>query len=230
MQIKVAAETLDYIQTVIKTAQIVGIDNVIIEPGRIRGMDEARTVVLLQDENVPEMEFDSIGLNRTSVLLSRIALVKNQNRFAVEATIDDDKEFVRALLIKAKGTNIDYRCANPATIQAPRVINDEIVADVSLTTEAVEMLHRGVVAMGNVEIVTITSDKRGISFALEDTNCDVFDHTFGEVTDHPFTHKYPVKTILALCKKEGEGTFGIGKKGMLRHDVNGLGVYILPKV
>ncbi len=225
---KLDIATLGFIQNVVDVAKLVNVDGIIIEPERVRGMDEARTVVVFQDEDVPLMGFGSIGLNRIDVFTSRINIVKIQDQFTVEATIDEEKEFVRSLTMKAKGTKIDYRCASPATIQAPRIINDELIEEIQAGFESIVILQKSVAAMGNAELVTIVGDKRGVSFELEDINGDVFDHTFGKVTDHQFSHKYPVKTLLALLKENQ--TFMVGKKGMIKFDVNGIGVYVLPKV
>lgn len=223
-------EELGFIQSVVDVAQLVDIDMLVIEPERVRGIDEHKTVVIFEDDNIPSFEFGSIGMSRTDVLVSRLDIVKPLDNFRVEAEIDDERQFVRSLVMKAKGTKIDYRCVNPAHIQAPRIINDEMITDIPLTGEAVLMLQKGTAAMGNADYVKIISDKRGITFELEDITADVFDYTFHEAADHHFSHKYPVKTLLALFKRKPGGEFTIGQKGMLRFVVDGISVYVLPRV
>lgn len=232
---KLTQDLIDFIETVVKTGQSVNIDNVIIEPDMVRAIDEARTVVLYQNSDVPEMPFGSIGLNRISVFLSRLEIAKTQDNFTLDVVVDDDEEYARSVTMKGTGTKIDYRCANPTTIQAPRQINDNLVYRVQLNAEAVSLLSKGQGAMGS-ETVSIMSDD-GVSFELTDVNSDAFKHTFApdvelldEDASENFTHRYPAKTLLALFKQNPDGYFEIGEKGILSINVNGLDIYVLPQV
>ncbi len=231
---KLDTTTISYIQNIVKTAQMVGIDNVIIEPERVRAIDDNKTVVLFQDKDVPELPFGSIGLNRIDVFQSRLDIVKTQPDFSIEAV--SEGEFVRSLNMKSKGTKVDYRCANPATIQAPRQVNDVMKHRVQLNAEAVLMLQKGQAAMG-AETVTFISNKEGVSFELSDINSDVFAHTVsksatsltGDV-DKGFVHRWPIKILLPLFKYNVDGYFDIGQKGILSISVNGLTIFVLPQV
>lgn len=232
---KLQAEHIAFIQNVVKTASLVNIDNIIIEPNMVRALDENRTVVLYQTEGVPEMPFGSIGLNRISVFTARYDVAKTQDNFSIVAVVDDDSKFARQLVMSGKGVRIDYRCANPTTIQAPRQINDEMGYRVRLNAEAVLLLQKGQAAMG-AETVTIISND-GVSFELIDVNSDKFKHTFAvdaeSLSDDgntKFAHQYPVKTLLALFKQNPEGCFEVGYKGILSFPVNGLSVFVLPQV
>ena len=88
---KLDANTISYINDVVRTAQLIGCEDVMIEPGRVRGMDEAQTVVMLQTENVPDMPFGSIGLNRLSVFQSRYDIARVQDGFYIDADSDTAK-------------------------------------------------------------------------------------------------------------------------------------------
>lgn len=232
---KLSPETLAFIQNVVHTAEMVDIDSIIIDPESVRGLSENNTVVLLE-KDVPQLEIGSIGLNRTDVFQQRLDVVKELDKFAIDAVVDEDKGFVRSLTMKAKGTKVDYRCANPATIRAPRIINDELSARVEITPEAVKMLQKGASAMG-AELVEFRSDAEGVSFALVDANSDTFEHSFADAasplskdSDGSFTHKYPVKTLLSLFKDGSVTHFDVGAKGTMLVKVNDLGVYVIPKV
>ena len=232
---KLTQDTLTFIQNVVHTAELVNIDSIIIDAESVRGLSENNTVVLLE-KDIPKLEIGPIGLNRTDVFQQRLDVVQGLDGFAIDATIDEDKGFVRALVMKAKGTKVDYRCANPATIRAPRVINDDLMARVEFTSEGVSMLQKGAAAMGS-DVVEFKSNSCGVHFTLEDVNNDTFNHQFanssealGEASDGRFTHKYPVKTLLALFKHESVNHFEVGSKGTMLVKINGLGVYVLPKV
>ena len=232
---KLTQDLIDFIENVVKTGQSINIDNVIIEPGMVRAIDDARTVVLYQNKDVPDMPFGAVGLNRISVLLSRLEIAKTQDNFNINVVIGDDEEYARSITMKGTGTKIDYRCANPTTIQAPRQINDNLVYRIQLNAEAVSLMQKGQVAMGSETISLIGNDD--VSFELTDVNSDVFKHTFAadiefldEDAAESFTHRYPVKTLLALFKQNPDGYFEIGEKGMLSITVNGLDIYVLPQV
>jgi hypothetical protein len=235
-KMKIDKEALEYIRNVVQTAQIVNIDSVIIEPDHVRAIDDDKTVVLFQSEDVPAMEFGSIGLNRINVFLSRLDIAKTQDNFSIETITDSQNEYVRSLTMKGKGVKIDYRCANPTKIGAPRRLIDEMQTQVQLNPEAVMLMQKGLSAMGGAERVKIVCDGE-VSFEIVDVNSDVFKHTFadhadpiGDNDDVSFSHLYPLKTLLALFKQAPNNQFKIGKKGILNIEVNGLNLYVLPQV
>ena len=242
---KVDAASLAYIQNIVKTAQIAKIGNIIIEPNRVRAIDDEKSVVLFQEADVPDMPFESIGLNRIDVFMNRFDVARSVDNFELEAImpdVDPDKpdaqKFARALVMKGKGIKIDYRCANPATIQAPKAINDKSKFKVEMNPEAVLLMSKGQSAMSSDE-VTITSDKTGVSFEMTDINGDAFTHKFADKAtlldksangkDVNFTHKYPLKVILPLFKVSSDAPFLVTTKGMLKVAVNGLDMYVLPR-
>lgn len=239
---KLKPESLAYVLSVVKTAKSVGIDNVIIEPNMVRAMDESRTVVIFQNTNVPAMEFNSIGISRIDVLLARYEIANSTQGFSAEVATkgDGDDEFATSLILKGKGTKIDYRCGDPSKINAPRTINDTNRYRVQLNSDAVTLLQKGAAAM-DAENVSIISNE-GVSFELVDINNDIFKHTFADTAElipdengdvastNKFAHRYPVKTLLALFRSNPEGTFDVGQKGILSFSMNGLTVYVLPQV
>ena len=138
--------------------------------------------------------------------------------------------------MKAKGIKIDYRCANPVTIQAPKQVNDTLKYSVPLNAEAVMMLQKGQSAM-SAETVTIVSNNKGVAFEIVDINNDTFSYTFTndvetltDDDDPNFAHRYPVKTLIPLFKQNFDQTFSIGQKGILSISVNGLNLFVLPQV
>jgi len=242
---KVDAPSLAYIQNVVKTAQLVKIGNIIIEPDKVRAIDDEKSVVLFQDVDVPKMPFNSIGLNRIDVFMNRFEVAKGVEDFELEAVMPDpDPEkldapkFTRALVMKGKGIKIDYRCANPATIQAPKLINDKIKYKVQINPEAVLLMSKGQSAMSSDD-VTLTSDKDGVVFEMTDINGDAFTYKFADkVTlvdkaangkDVNFIHKYPLKVLLPLFKVSSDAPFFVTTRGMLKVVVNGLDLYVLPR-
>ncbi len=236
---KLSKQTLDYIETVVSVAKTAGIDNIIIEQDRVRGLDDDKTVLILQTEDVPTFPFGAIGLTRIGVFASRYEIAKTAKDFTVEANIDDtingEPSFVRGLLLKGKGVKIDYRCANPKTIQAPKALNDTITHKVKMSSDAVQMLSKGQAAMSADEAIFVGTED-GVSLEIKDNNGDslVYDITDDislenghKVSD--FYHRYPIKVISPLFKQNPDGYFYLSSKGMLYIDVNGINVVVLPR-
>lgn len=232
--------SLKYIENVVKTAQLVKIGNIIIEPDRVRAIDEENTVILFQEKDVPIMPFGSIGLNRIDTFTNRMSVAQSIDNFELEAVVeegDPKNVFARALTMKAKGIKLDYRCANPATIRAPKTINDTIKYSVEMNPAAVLLMQKGQSAMGSDEITFVGNDD-GVSFEVTDVNSDKMEYKFadsvqkeveGDRAPAKFMHKYPIKTITTLFKEVSTARFYLTTKGILRVTVHNLDMYVLPR-
>jgi hypothetical protein len=225
---------VSFMENVMATARQVGIDDVIIEQGLIRAMDDKKTVIInhaLDDE----LPFNSIGISRIGVLQSRLELAKGQDNFEVTATLDDENGWAKTLLITAKGVKVDFRCPNPEQIKAPKSTKDEMACLVPLDADAVVLLQKGQAAMG-ADSVRIISNANGVSFEMYDVNNDKFTHTYeatveslnGGTTD--FVHNYPLKIVLPLFRENAGGTFAVGQKGILNLEMNGINLFVIPQV
>lgn len=241
---KLNQKSIEYLENALTTAHLVGVETLVIEPNLLRGIDEDRTVFILQDENVPVMEFGSIGLTRLSSLTSRIKIAENLDGFSIDAnmvdTDEDEDPFARSLTMKAKGLKVEYRCANPnQLVQAkkagPKQMNDDMEFCVEFDKDSVDMLQKGQAAMKAETVSVISND--GVTFELLDVNSDVFSHQFADDAINlagndttKFAYRYPVKTLLLLFKNASEGLLTVSKRGILCININGLNVYVLPQV
>lgn len=236
---KIDQASLAYIQNVVRTAELVKIGNIIIEPDRVRAIDEDRTVVLFQDKNVPVMPFGAVGLNRIDVFSSRYELAKSNSGFSIDIVVeanDPANTFARSITMKADGMKIDYRCANPATIAAPKALNDAVKYKVKMTAEAVLNIQKGQSAMGADEL-TFVGNSDGVSFEMSDINSDKLEYKFadkvetvdGTEGEAKFIHKYPIKTLFPLFKANPDGYFYLTTRGMMKVVVNNLDIYVLPR-
>ena len=241
---KLKDKTIEYIENVITTAQLVGLEVVVIEPDLVRGIDENRTVFVLHNKDVPDMEFGSIGLTRLSSFSSRLNIAKNVDGFNIEADIKEGDEetldFARSLTMKGKGVKIEYRCADPAQLvgahkAGPKQMRDEPEFGLEFGEDLADMLQKGIAAMKADEVSIISND--GVTFELLDVNSDVFSHQFADTVvnlldekNTKFAYRYPVKTVLCLLKNNDDSILTVSKKGIMCIKVNGLNVYIMPNV
>lgn len=232
---KANANVIEFLQKVAQTAQLVGIDSILIEKQLIRGMDEAKTVAIVHEAQDIELPFSGIGLTRTGLFLSRLEIAKTRDNMSVDMELD--RENVKLITFKSTGLKMDYRCGNPSTIQAPRQINDAQRYSIQLNGEAIALLQKGASAMGS-DLVAIAFDGKGVNFEITDSTVgDVFAYTFAKnvkVLDgsesEKFTFYYPIKLALTLFKQVPDSEITIGIKGMLCVNVNGIGIYILPRI
>ena len=200
----------------------------------VRGMDDATSVLILQTENVPDLEIGSIGISRIDTFLTRYNIASQQKNFSIEAIARDKEDFALSLILKGTGIKVDFRCANPTKLAAPKSTNDTLAYRIKLSDEMVIMLQKGAQAM-SAELVTINSNK-GVSFEFADINNDTFKYDFAtDVTplndegETRFAFSYQAKTLLAVLKHNETGTFDIGEKGTLSTEVNGLTTILLPR-
>lgn len=236
---KISKEITDYIRNAAKVAKLVGIESVAIETNLVRAMDDNKTVVICHTDGVPDLPFDGIGIGRLDVFVSRFSLADGREQFTTEAEVDtrSGQKQVSQLTFKAKNIKVDYRCANSATIKAPKVIKDPMKYEFALTADAVDTLVKAQGAMG-VEYVTIVSDeKKGMCFELVDTNNDVFAFEFSdqavsidEREDSSFVHRYPIKTLISLFKQDSTQTVEVSEKGIMKVTISGLNVFVLPSI
>ncbi len=231
---KLEPELIDYISSVVKTSKLVGIDGLKIEPNLISGLAEDNTTFITQSEDIPTIPFDCMCIKNLNGFQSRFEIARKQDNFEMHVNLTD-KKFVRSVVMKGKGTKIDFRCSTPTQVKPPKGFNSSLINRIKLTGETVMLLQQAIVSMSS-DVVTIISNN-GVSFEIVDVNNDVFKHNFefdvesldGE-DNTMFAHRYPAKKLLGLFKINPTATFDVTDTGRLCIKVNGFDITILPQV
>ena len=230
---QLTTDVIQYIEKAIRVAKIVGIDTLLIEPTAIRGVDDARSVVLLETENLPTIPTE-LAISRLSQFQARLDVVKSQGKFTCDTVLKTVKSasmpeysFVYMLNLKSERTKIDFRCMDGARLKSviPRKVNDSGGVKVQITDNVVSTLQKGMAATG-ADSVKLLGSSTGASFELMDVTGDVFNHTFIDDPQTPFSFKCNVKTLLALLKEEPNQEITISTK-TLKVKVNGITVYVI---
>lgn len=225
----ISKKELEFMINAAETAKSLKIESVIIESGKVRAMDESRTVVMFQGENVPDFDFGSICIGRIPVFLQRVDLGRDCE---VTAILSDDNSFVKHLKFSGKRVKIDFRASNPSTVMAPKNASDAPLLKFKLDDEAMEYLVKGA-ATTKSEVVTFKYDGESLSFSLKDVNKDSVEFQLGDFTEiaetAAFEQKYPIDTVLAVTKLS-KSSFNFTTKGMLNTVVNRFNVYIPKRV
>lgn len=248
---KLNKQELDFIQSVIKTIQLVDIENIIIEPGKVRAMDENQSIVVFQDTNIPKMSFGSLGLNRIKVFQTRLELAQSQDNFEIEVTTNGEDDeigydkydvsskdpqpmWARSFCMSGKNVKLDYRCASPQTIKAPKQRAGISKYVFNIVPEVITMMQKGKIAMKSDE-VTFIGDNKGVNLVISDINGDALNYHFTdeyEVLDGSssnFSYKYSIDQLLPLFKTNTSGVCSLTARGSLMFTVNSLDVYVMAR-
>lgn len=237
---KLDTQIVDFIQNAARVCKLVGIENMVIDQNIAGGIHSNRTVAVLH-QNIPQLPFTQIGLTRLSDLLSRLDIARSQENFSAEATVKPGSDYVFNLMFKAKGTKIDYRCADPTRIEVKRKNNDTPKYKVIYNETVLNMLSKGMSAMStnkstDEQFVTLIGNSEGVSFELVDVSNDVFKFVFpepaeilipGETTPQ-FANRYSSKLLLSVLKSNPKGSFEIGVAGSLKIEVSGITTFLVP--
>ena len=242
---KLNNKSIENLDNLLQTANIAGIDKMIIADGQIRGIDEKQTTVIISKESVPDFGKLSVGMNRLSNLMSRLNLVKMAGTYEIEAVPAKNGKDVSHIQLTSTNTSVQYRCASVEAIKSvPKAINDNLHWLVEIPGKTVGLVSMAISAMAADNLI-ITAKKDGsIYFEAVDTNNDIFSTKFAEdaswipekepePASKSFSYNYPVKTVLPLLKAASvNGTSPvnvmIGEKGILTIIVNGYDFFIVP--
>jgi hypothetical protein len=240
------SQSIKHLKTLLQTVSIVKIDRIIIEDGTIRGVDDDQTVVIISQTDVPDFEGARVGLNRLSVLASRINLFDQSQDFtleAVEAPKRDDVQDISSFKIAGKGSKFEFRCARADTIRAPKRINDTMAWAITIPQDAVKLILSAANTMGSEQIALVSKASGEVSFEIVDGSTqDTFTTKIAdeavwlsEDEDKPtqsFVHYYAVKALIPLLKASsatGDPVMAVGEEGMLQITVNSHTFTLLPR-
>jgi len=229
---------IQFIQTkLIKTANLMGIENVIIEQDKVRGIDEKQTTIMLHEHGL-SIPFTAMGLTRLSLLNSRLSLSDKQ--VTVNA-VEDEKVpgVISRLDIKAEKYKVDFRAANPSTIKAPKGLkaSSELLATITFSDDDLSLFLKASSSMpqrtetGSVCLV-VDPDLRQVTLVLSDTNSDDFEMTLdGNVeylTSTKLVVNYPLKQFIVMMKNNDDNTINICEKNLLKTKINDISIIMLP--
>ena len=230
-------ESLIYINKVANLAKSIGIEELIIEPGKVRAIDADRSIFILHTDNVPDMSFGTIGLSRLDIFQTRLNIAKTFSNCTIEATIaNDDKPFVRSITMKAKGFKVDFRCANPQTIQAPKAYKGDKMFDFSVSPTIIDILTKGASAMKS-DTVLLKGKDGIVEFEIEDINGDIFAYSMSDnllvssdSLQTGFSYRYPIKSLTQILKQDKPNIdISISSKGILNLQSSDLDLYLFPR-
>lgn len=233
------------LENIINAARAATIDRLIIESPKgkaqrkARGIDEKKTVVIISDFEIPDLNDKVLGLNRLNLLQDRINLVKDAPDFSIDLTTTSGPDISQVTLTGGK-TKTTFKCASAEFIRGiPKGVNDTWKFTFDIPVATITHLSSAVNAMA-AELMTITGKKSNVEVEIQDVNKDSFStqlsdnlQKLDESDVNSFVFNYPIKTLLPLLKKHDSGdviTLVIGEKGILQLVIGGHTIMVLPSL
>ena len=236
---------------VIETCLLAGIENVLIENPKdgasvVRGINDDRTCLILSNEEVPDFGQDVvIGLSRMRDLRSRANVLATEADYEISLDTNAKNE-VSVLGFKSGKGKTQFRCASPSIIKAPKAVNDEELAVVSINKADVPTLNSAAKAMGAKTFTLLckknAEEKYEAFVEFYDTNQDVFSIKVSDNVEYideaaTFVYYYISDIFLSLIRQvqgalaENETSFPviIGKGGTLRLIINNHVIILVPQ-
>lgn len=237
---KLTAPTITSLDNLLSTLTTIGIEKVIIEPGKIRAIDEKKTVGTITDQNVPDLDGKTLAVNRIKALKDRISLAKAQGDVAISATMAATGTDISMLELSAGRSKSQFRCASAEAVKVPKTFNDVPAHEVLISLKQIPLIASADAAMTTDGITIASKDGAAVTIELVDANKDVYTFevekpaTAISGTKGSFVHKYTSKALLSLLREAAKTStddvkLQIGAQGILLIDVGGYRFFTLPQ-
>lgn len=215
----------------LSTAMKLELASIIIEEGFVRGIDENRSVVIIEPHEV-DLPFASLTISRVDLLARRLMLSKDG--VDIDCTLHEGTKQVISLKIKAGKATVDFRCVNASNVKIPKQVADEFETTIEIEEDIAPNLTQGRTMMGTSH-ATILYQHNDLFIEICDENNDVFSFQVGSdiVTSEKdyFAYRYNIGKLHTILSNNKHHPIEIGNnRGILKTKVNGFTVYLLPFV
>lgn len=240
-------ETATLIASAVRYCSLLKIDSLLIDKTGIRAKQDETAVYLIEPGDFSFLEFDTLFINRVSSLQSRLNMY-HMSKIEYEMYLDikelDNGENIAATIMivgisKGRDTTVKFNCSNPALGgRLPKRVNDGDLVSFTFEKDSLQVLNRGVSAMGAQFFNVFSEDGGSVVAEVKDIEGDVLTHTLsnqyeklGEESED-FTFNYDFKIILPLLReacKENDTEIILTSRGIMNLNINGLNMYIFPE-
>lgn len=239
---KLTKGALQLLDDAITVATILGIERVVIDSHSLRGESQDNgTMLLFPFPSGTELEFGAMGISRVPVLKARLRLLGDDGTITPEYKVRDSGErFIFRLSLKKGKTKIDFKCADPAQVRAPKAFNDPDYFGFTFSADDIKLMLAAKSAM-QADTVSFISDGSSVSYSVNASEGDALVHELDSVLDikdssDTFTVSYKAKILFPVLKeimdaaKEGNVEVVLTRRGILKIEVNDIPIYVFPEV
>ena len=232
---KLSQADFNNLKILIDTCSIGSIESIIVEDGLARGVNDARTMAIISDKNLPKFP-QKIGLSRISGLKQKLALFSSMPDVVMNVSESERGEISNLEIVSGKN-KATYRCTSTVLIKAPKSINDTYQFAVSMTQDEFKFIQNGIKMMGAKLTSLIIRKNKEVTFTANDSANDSFTatlNTYVESSEDDFdttVFYYNTDILFSLLRSlSGEIIFSIGQGGSICAELNGHSLYIMPSV
>lgn len=239
---KFTPETIKIIKNAVEIASTLSVESIVMDKFSLRGENKEMGIVLIMPtKDDIDLEFDAIGIGRVQLLKNRLNLFDNASLSFSLFDKGEDTDTVSAIFMKKDKTKLSFKCADPRFINAPKAINDPVHYRLKMTEQDAQILMKAVSTMSSETINFSVEDGGEVVVKISDKEGDMFSHEMGgSLSVDPdangtFSKSYKSKTLRTIFSnfiKKDDSTIlpiSITKRGVMRLDVLGIGIYIFPE-
>jgi len=233
---KLSKVTALAIENILSTVKLIKVAELLITNDKVSGYNPDKTAFVLSDLSLTD-DFGEMGINRLQTFLSRFNLIKDDDNAVITAEIDgvDDDKFVKQMNFKSKALNIQYRCGPPKFIASPKVVHDNEEFIIKIDEDLSNLISKasGTSDSDRIKLINVNGE---LTYELVDNSNDIIKIEAEDKVEvesdgsNNFTFSYALDMFNSLMKGCAEATYSIGKRGIFKIKVNGLTIYMLPRV
>jgi len=245
--ITLSEKSRDIVLFAAKYCNLVKIESVFITQTVITAKQDETAVYLVEPGDYDFLEFDTLFIDRVSSLAPRIKLFERRDvNFEVQANIKEatnGEKWVQQIILKDAKTTVRFNCGNPARLnrdKLPRVINESLYYRFEMDKKSLDTLSRGLSAMGASTMKLFTKNSE-VYCDVKDVEGDTLCHKIADEftslhtdSEDDFEYEYSFKTMIPLFKeamKENPAfDIEITRRGIMKLEVSGLSLYVIPEV
>lgn len=231
---KLTENEFDVLTRATSVARALQIEAFAITEGVVKGVSNSGMLIV---DEYPDPDFN-IGVTRVQALHTRLAMIaESGNGVTAEYTKDKTDTYINKIFLKSKRTKVEFNCAKPELIKAPKRLADKKIAAFTITPSTLATLKRAASAMGST-LLSFSIDETSVVVRLKDDGGDIFEHTIDdssiettEFYEQPGTFVYNIKNFLQTLKDTGEnGKVEVTVRGFLACKYDGFTVYLTQEI
>jgi hypothetical protein len=153
---------------ILTVANLAEIAEVVIGDGKVSGVNENKTAVIISSENIPEFDGMTLGISQLKTLKQNIALFMKDAALEI-STKENAKKEITQLELKGKNASVTFRATAPGLIKNPKGINDEIKKIVYIDKTQAQMILDAGKAMSSTHIAFALKKDNEVSIEFLDS-------------------------------------------------------------
>lgn len=174
---KLTTTDISALKNILSIADLIGVEALVIEAGKVSGINPDKTALILSDQNIPVLdESVKLGLSRLKELRSRLDLFAIDGNLSIDLKENTKKE-ISQIELKGTGASVQYRCTSPNVIKYPKNVVDDVVRTLTIQKAQAQLILNAGKVMGADNISFTFKKKDEVQVEFTDSTQDTFSLT-----------------------------------------------------